>query len=289
MCLHTCPASITGLPDRGLVYGRPKLADVNRPAACYPYFSEPFAAMAHRGGYLDPSDAGRENSLYAFGRAVDLGYRYLETDVHVTADGHLVAFHDQVLDRVTDANGVLAELSFAAVREARIAGVDQIPTLDEVLESFPDVRINIDIKAPGATTALVRVLQRHRAQHRVCVSSFSRQRLSKFRSLLPEVATGMTVPAVAFSAYVPLLPRLIRPGGQVFQIPVTEDVKGHRIRVLTAQLLRTAHKLGARVHVWTINDPGEMGRLMDLGVDGIISDRIGLLQEVARSHQLWAD
>ena len=89
---------------------------MNRPAGSYPYFDEPFALMAHRGGYLDEDDAPRENSLYAFGRAMEAGYRYLETDVHATSDGHLVAFHDQVLDRVTDASGTLAAMSFRQVR-----------------------------------------------------------------------------------------------------------------------------------------------------------------------------
>lgn len=262
---------------------------MNRRAANYEYFDEPFALMAHRGGYLDQTDAGRENSLYAFSQAVTAGYRYLETDVHATSDGRLVAFHDAVLDRVTDSGGVLAELSFDRVRAARIGGIDQIPTLDEVLESFPQTRINIDIKAPAAITPLVRVLHRHRAGGRVCVSSFSRARLHRFRKLMPQVATGITAPAVAMSAFVPLLPRLLPLGGQVFQIPVSQQIAGRRVSVLTPRLMAAAHARGLRVHVWTINDPAEMAELIDLGVDGLISDRIDVLRDVAKRHGLWAD
>lgn len=262
---------------------------MNRPAGSYPYFDEQFALMAHRGGYLDEDDAPRENSLYAFGRAVEAGYRYLETDVHATSDGHLVAFHDQVLDRVTDASGTLAAMSFRQVREARIGGIDQIPTLDEVLESFPVARLNIDIKAPGAIAPLVRTLQRHQAQDRVCVSSFSWLRLHRFRKLMPSVATGLTAPAVALSAFVPMLPRLISLGGQAFQIPVTQTIGGRSVRVLTPRLITAARAHGLRIHIWTINEAAEMDDLIDLGIDGLISDRIGLLRDVAKRRGLWAD
>lgn len=245
--------------------------------------------MAHRGGYVDEADADRENSLFSFAQAVALGYRYLETDVHATADGELVAFHDEVLDRVTDSRGVVAQLPFREVRRARIAGIDQIPTLDEVLESFPTTRINIDIKAEGAVTPLIRTIQRHRADDRVCVSSFSHRRLRQFRKSMPHVATGITAPMVALSAFVPLLSRYIPLGGQAFQIPVTQVVKGCRMRVLTPQLMAAARHQGLRIHVWTINDPLEMEELIRLGVDGLISDRIGILRDVAKRHGLWAD
>lgn len=266
----------------------PRLAGVTRGATNYRYFDEPFAAMAHRGGYLDLAEAARENSLYAFTQAVAAGYRYLETDVHATSDGQLIAFHDDRLDRVTDSVGLVAELPFAAVRAARIDGRDQIPTLDEVLESFPQTKINIDIKAAGAIEPLVATLRAHRAHDRVCVASFSAARLHRFRQLISgRVATGLAGPAVAWSAFVPLLPRYLPLPGQVFQVPVSQQIAGRRVRVLTPALIATARAHDIRVHVWTINDPAEMRELIQLGVDGLISDRIDLLRTVAEENGLW--
>lgn len=261
---------------------------MNKPARSYAYFEDDFVALAHRGGYLEPSDAARENSLYAFSCAVDAGYNYVETDVHITADQHLIAFHDGVLDRVTDASGIVARSSFSKVRAARIAGIDQIPTLDEVLESFPETRINIDIKAPGAAVELARVLRAHRAEHRVCVTSFSWRRLQQFRKLVPDVATGMATPSVVAAVLAPFPAHSIALEGQVFQIPVSKKVAGRKIPVLTEKLMDIAHQHHQKVHVWTVNDPAEMSELIDLGVDGIVSDRIDLLREVAKEHGVWA-
>lgn len=269
--------------------GLNRLALVSRGASAYSYFDDSFACMAHRGGYLQPADAGRENSLYAFTRAVEAGYRYLETDVHATRDGRLVAFHDDVLDRVTDASGVVADLPFEAVREARIDGQDQVPTLDEVLEAFPGVRLNIDIKAPGAIQPLVATIRAHNAAARVCVASFSGARLRRFRHLMGDrVATGLTGRSVAWGAYMPLLRHLPLPG-QVFQVPLRQQVAGREVPVLTGRLIAAARAHDLRVHVWTINDADQMRQLIDLGVDGLIADRIDLLREVAIERGLWTD
>ena len=138
-------------------------------------------ALAHRGGSTYAPNVGRENTVHAFRQAVDLGYRYLETDVHATADGQLVAFHDDVLDRVTDACGAIAELPWGEISAARIHGVDAVPTLDELFETFPQARFNIDIKAPGAIEPLVEAIRRHGAIDRVCIGSFSDQRLRAAR------------------------------------------------------------------------------------------------------------
>lgn len=273
----------------GVAPARPRLTFVSRGSTRYAYFDEPFACLAHRGGYLALADAPRENSLYAFGRAVQAGYRYLETDVHATRDGQLIAFHDSVLDRVTDATGVVASLPLQTVRRALIDGKDPIPTLDEVLESFPEASINIDIKAAGAVEPLVATLRAHRAEDRVCVASFSAARLKRFRKLMgPRVATGLAAPSVAWAAYVPLLPRLRPPAGQVFQVPVTQSVRRREVRVLTQRLIAAARANDVRVHVWTINDRQQMHDLIDLGVDGLIADRLDVLREVAIDRGLWS-
>jgi glycerophosphoryl diester phosphodiesterase len=128
-------------------------------------FLEPgeFLALAHRGGAYHPEIEGLENTLAAFQHAVDLGYRYLETDVHVTRDGVLLAFHDTVLDRVSDRVGAIADLTFAEIREARIGGREQVPTLVSLVEAFPDARFNIDLKAPGTALPLWQLIEQRGA------------------------------------------------------------------------------------------------------------------------------
>ena len=134
-------------------------------------------AFAHRGG----AAGGLENSMAAFQHAVELGYRYLETDVHATADGVLLAFHDSTLDRVTDRRGQVARLSWSAVSRARIGGVEPIPLLEDLLGAWPDIRLNVDVKEAARRAPLVRTLQRTGAIDRVCVASFSHRRLRAVR------------------------------------------------------------------------------------------------------------
>src|SRR6476660_4036703 len=121
--------------------------------------------FAHRGG----AGAWPENTMPAFEGAVALGYRYVETDVHVTADGVLLAFHDDVLDRVTDKQGRVDELPWSAVRQARVDGREPIPTLEEVLDAWPELRVNIDPKHDGAVEPLAATLTRRNAVERVCI------------------------------------------------------------------------------------------------------------------------
>lgn len=253
-------------------------------ASEFSYFDGPFCALAHRGG--DAAGADVENSLAAFRSAVALGYTHLETDVHVTADGVLIAFHDDRLDRVTDASGPIAELPYAAVRHARIGGQEPIPTLDELLEEFPTARFNIDIKADGAVVPLDATLRHHRAARRVCVGSFSGRRIDHFRQLAgPHVATSVGPAGVVSTAYALGWRRLARVAGVAYQIPVADERT--RLPVLTRGLLATAHRAGKVVHVWTINDAAEMHRLIDLGVDGLVSDNVATLRSVLIERGLW--
>lgn len=254
-------------------------------AADFPYFDTRFAALAHRGGQLH-GDASRENSLAAFERAAVLGYRYLETDVHATADGVLVAFHDTHLDRVTDATGALAALPHSEVARARIAGLDAIPTLDELLESFPAARFNIDLKADSAIEPLARSLDRHAAHDRVCVGSFSRRRIQAFRRLgRRRVATSVSPLGVALYGYGTAVRRLVRSPGVAVQIPMR--IGRDRVRLLGPGLIRAAHAAGRVVHVWTVNDEPTMQELIDAGVDGIVTDATELLKQVLVTRGLW--
>jgi len=253
-------------------------------AADFAYFDAPTpVGLAHRGGAKLEANLDRENTLSAFREAVRMGYRYLETDVHATVDGHLLAFHDLRLDRVSDLTGRIAELPWATVRQARINGTEPIPLLSELLEEFPDARLNIDVKAPGAIEPLAKVIREHDALERVCVGSFSDRRLRAVRRLLgPELATAAGPSEVFSMRLAPArLAALLRAPAAVLQVPTGYVTgKGRRFDLVTPALVERVHAMGKHVHVWTIDDAAEMHRLFDLGVDGIVSDRIDTLAEV---------
>lgn len=254
-----------------------------------PYFDRPFAAFAHRGGSLLADNVGRENTLAAFQAAVNLGYTYLETDVHATRDGTLLAFHDHTLDRVTDRFGEIAELPWSAVCRAHVGG-EQIPTMDELFETFPKARFNIDLKAAGAVEPLANVLERHNAYDRVCVASFSDARLARFRRIVGgAVATSTSPSTVLLFAKARWATRLFDTPGYALQIPVSTTIAGRQITLVTPRLIAAAHAAGKLVHVWTIDEPQEMQRLIDLGVDGIMSDRPDLLKDVLLERSLWCE
>ena len=168
-------------------------------------------AFAHRGGAYHPEIEGLENTLAAFKHAVSLGYDYLETDVHVTSDGVLLAFHDAVLDRVTDLEGAIADLTFDEVRLALVGGREQVPTLAQLFDEFPRAKFNIDLKADGAVEALAEFIEQREAWDRVLVGSFSPQRMTAFRR-----RTGGRVPTSAGPVEVVDLPlRPERPPGRL--------------------------------------------------------------------------
>jgi glycerophosphoryl diester phosphodiesterase len=236
-------------------------------------------AFAHRGG----TSTHPENTMAAFGDAVSLGYRYLETDAHLTSDGVVVAFHDDVLDRVTDAQGRIDELAWSAVAQATVGGTAAVPRLDELLAAWPDVFWNIDAKHDAVVEPLTRVVADAGAQDRVCLASFVDRRITTMQELLPGVATSLGSKGVARlrSASIGL------PGGrfssQCAQVPT--KIKG--LPLVTPRFLHKSHHLGIQVHVWTINEADEMERLLDLGVDGIMTDEPALLRRVMERRGLW--
>lgn len=244
-------------------------------------------AFAHRGGAYHPEVEGLENTITAFRHAVELGYRYLETDVHVTKDGVLLAFHDSVLDRVTDLKGAIADLTLADVRQAKVGGREEVPTLAQLFEEFSEARFNIDIKADGAVRPLADFISAHAAWDRVLVGSFSERRLRRFRRLTGgRVATAGTPLEIAAFRFVPsprLAKLLTRQRPAALQIPLRRG----RLRILTQGLIRRAHAAGLHVHVWTVDDPEEMGAALRLGVDGIFTDRTDLLKNLLSARGLW--
>ena len=227
--------------------------------------------FAHRGGASEVP----ENTVPAFAHAVGLGYRYVETDVHLTADGVLLAVHDDVLDRVTDHAGVVAELPWAEVREARVDGTEPIPLLEDLLATWPELRVNIDPKHDAAVDPLVEVLRRTGAVDRVCVGSFADDRIAS-TSLGPVGSLQLGLAATGDTSIGPL-------PSPCAQLPPSY---GDTV-VVTAELVAEAHRRGMQVHVWTIDDPAEMAALLDLGVDGIMTDRPAVLREVLEARGQW--
>lgn len=220
----------------------------------------------------------------AFEGAVALGYRYVETDVHLTSDGVLVAFHDDRLDRVTDRKGLVAELPWAEVAKARVGGLEPIVRFDELLAAWPDLRINIDPKHDASVVPLAQALQRASAVDRVCVGAFSDRRIAHLRTILgPALCTSLGPKATTR-----LLVATRGVGTPRFEAAAAQVPVSHRgIPLVTRRFVDGAHRLGLVVHVWTIDDPTEMRRLLDLGVDGLMTDRPGVLKDVLIARDQW--
>ncbi|MBT2552651.1 glycerophosphodiester phosphodiesterase [Arthrobacter sp. ISL-5] len=249
--------------------------------------------MAHRGF----SREGLENSMAAFRAAVELGCRYVETDVHTTADGVLLLFHDPSLDRLTDSIGRISGLSAEEVSRARIRGTDPVPTFDDLVAALPDTRFNLDVKDWRSVRSLAAAIERHGVHDRVLIASFSdlrRRAVLKLLSRRTASSAGIVANALVFVLgpllAVPALGSLVRAalrrvlgGVDALQVPVSYK----SVPVVTPGYVRRAHELGLYVHVWTVNDPAEMRRLLDLGVDGLVTDRADLLKEVLQSRGEW--
>jgi glycerophosphoryl diester phosphodiesterase len=232
--------------------------------------------FAHRGGASDVP----ENTMPAFQYAVDHGYRYVETDVQVTADGVLVAFHDNDLARTCGRPGHISDLPWSEVKTALVEGKAPIPLLEDMLGTWPELRVNIDCKSNAAVDALVSSLKRCDALDRVCVGAFSDRRMNRLRGMLgSDLCTALGpwgVVALRFGK-----PR--RASANAAQVPAKEGP----LTVVDERFVRKAHALGIKVHVWTIDEPKEMRRLLDLGVDGIMTDRPLVLREVFEERGLW--
>lgn len=239
-------------------------------------------AFAHRGG----TSHAPENSMRAFEHAYNLGFRYLETDVHATRDGVLVAFHDDDLERTCGIKKSIATSTWDDIKSARLDGTDPIPTLNELIDAWPDTRLNIDCKADSALKPLIDALKKTQLFDRVCIGSFSDSRLDAIRREFgAQVCTSMGPKEVArlVARSTSRLPLSVTQHALAAQIPVRQGP----IPVATKSLIDTAHRLGIAVHVWTVDDPVEISRLLDLGVDGIMSDDTAALRDVFASRGHW--
>ena len=239
-------------------------------------------AFAHRGG----TSAAPENTLRAFSDAVSLGYRYVETDVHATSDGKLVAFHDNDLQRTCGKPWKIEETDWSTLTSARINGTDPIPLLEDLLETWPELRINIDCKSDAAMQPLIDTIRRTKCLDRICVGSFSDKRLRHIRA---EFGSGLCTSmgpqevvrlVIGSNSGIPLNPSR---HALIAQVPVRQGP----IPVVTSKSISRAHRLGIQVHVWTIDEPLRIGQLLDMGVDGIMSDDTRALKDVFVARHLW--
>jgi len=273
-------------------------------------------AFAHRGGAAHAP----ENSWRAFEHAVGLGYEYLETDVQATADGVLIAFHDRTLGRITGQPGRVSRLTLKDIARARVGGTEPIPVLEDLLAAWPGVRFNIDVKDAPAIAPLARVLRRTSAWDRVCVVSFSASRLRAARRALDRpvcmAASPLGTAIVRFGgppaprdsrrphrhhltrrppAVGPMAAAARRPGAAASRRrPLAERLAGAGVRcvqvpapVATRAFIGRAHQLGLQVHVWTVNDRLTMEGLLNLGVDGIMTDETVTLRDVLVGRGQW--
>lgn len=227
----------------------------------------PPRVLAHRGLAVEE----RENTMPAFAAALDAGARYLETDVQLSRDQVAVLSHDADLLRVFGRSERIADLS---ARELAGLGGGGIPALADALEAFPDARFNIDVKADGASWPAARAVRASGAAGRVLITSFSERRRADAVRLLPGVATsasrrGVALALAAAASGSRRAMRAATAGIDALQVPVRYGA----LEVVTPRLVRAAHEAGVEVHVWTVDEPSEMRRLRELGVDGIITDR----------------
>src|SRR3954471_9842972 len=224
----------------------------------------------------------------AFEACVGLGYRYLETDVRATADGVLVAFHDPTLERTTDRAGRIDRLPWAEVSRARIGGRAPLVRLEDLLAAWPDVRFNLDIKAAGSLAPLVRLLRRLKVAARISLASFSDARIAAARRLLgPSMCTSLGprgVAALRLSSYSPRAAGLVRMSAGCAQVPLHPGGRA----LVDERFVAAAHDRGLQVHVWTVDTADDVGALLDLGVDGVMTDRPAMLREVLAKRGQWA-
>jgi glycerophosphoryl diester phosphodiesterase len=235
------------------------------------YFDPPPPrVLAHRGLATEAP----ENTLLAFANAAAVGTAYIETDVHVSSDGVAVVSHDPSLARVAARKVDVAQLTMDELRRIDLGYGQGFASLEEALDAFPDLRFNVDVKVAGAVTPTVAALERTRAASRVLLTSFSDGRRRRLGALVPDAVTSAGRAGVIRSGLAALvgrrgaMERALR-GAAALQVP--ERVGP--VRLVTRRFVGAAHRAGAEVHVWTVNDPADMTRLLDLGVDGLVTDR----------------
>jgi glycerophosphoryl diester phosphodiesterase len=253
------------------------------PAPIHPFFdSDTPLALAHQGGGGEET----ENSAAAFASAHRLGYRYLDIDLQATSDGVLVAFHDDTMDRLIKLEGSVADRTWAELSEARLPNGEPLARFDDLLDAHPEAYWNIEVKNDEATDPVVATVRGRRLDDRVCLNTFYDWRMRKVRKAARDLSPAYSTPIAAtlwlkVTSYLPFLP--YRSSADATQAPVRD----RGIPVLDQRFVQRAHDVGLRVIVWTIDEPGDMHRLLDMGVDGILTDTPTVLKSVLEERGQW--
>lgn len=297
-----------------------------------PLFHAPLA-FAHRG-----ADPERENTMAAFERAVELGYRYLEIDVRTAADGTLVVFHDEMLDRVTDGSGPLSSKTWEELSRLRVIGSgrngaayetsageltdgndrlfrreprgdrdlaepdegaadgpagetagEPLVTFEDLLARWEDVHLNVDLKDAASVDEFARIVEKQGAHERVLAASFNDARRHRVRRKMSRkvstsggwVATGLMVLFGPLGLMGRLRSRLA--DIDCVQVPIKQGP----VTIVSKRFIDRCHKAGLQVHVWVVDEPSEMHRLLDLGVDGLMTDDVEALAAVMEERSVW--
>ncbi len=237
--------------------------------------------IAHRGLALDVP----ENTLLAFLKALSAGATHLETDVHASADGVAVISHDPDLNRLVGREVGIGQLRMSELRRIDLGAGQSFISLAEALDAFPGARFNVDIKDAAAESPAAAAIREARAIGRVLITSFDEGRRRRTADALPGVASSASVGRVLASvvgaklAIAPLVRHSLR-GLVAAQVPE----RSGPLRLVTRRTVDAIHAAGREVHVWTVNDPADMTRLLDLGVDGIVTDRCDVLKGLVDSR-----
>lgn len=242
-------------------------------------------AIAHRGG-----GGPLENTLAAFSAAVALGYRHLETDLHVTRDGVLVVSHDPTLSRVADDPRSVADLTLAELAEVRVGGSERVPTFEELVDAFPDARLTVDLKCDAAVAPMVRMLeQRPELLDRLCLGSFATARVAAVRERFGERLMTAATPREILQLLVAVRLRRRPPriAAGCVAVPERYPESGRGFAVGDARLIEAVAGIGAALHVWTVNDPVRMRALVAAGVSGIVTDELGALRDTLLEFDRW--
>lgn len=243
----------------------------------HPYLDVPGVAIsAHRGGSIEAP----ENTIESFEYSIELGSSYIETDVQLSSNGIPYIFHDNDLKRLFGKNIIFNSLHSDQIDELILFDKYKIPTLESTLQKFPDTLFQIDVKTDEVVLPTMEVIKKTNSTDKVCIASFSSKRLKQVHNLYPEICLSMgpfevmKLLLASFGLYRKKVP------GNCLQIPIYQ----YGIKLVTKRFINYIHSIGLKIHVWTINDEDTMQRLIDLGVDGIITDRPKTLKDLLSHH-----
>ena len=241
----------------------------------HPFFEDKFQPFVHRGCRENYS----ENTLEAFKESVDLGYKYIETDLRLTKDKRVIVFHDNDFNRLAKINKKVQSLTLREIKNIKLIKGGTILELTNLLEEFPKIKFNIDIKDSRSLIPTIEVLDSLNAYSRVCLASFKSSILWRLKKIRPQSCVSM---GIIDTAIFKIFHKIIN-DVDCIQVPI----KWRGINVLTKKLIDMAHLNNLKIHVWTINSEEEIFRLINLKVDGIMTDNAVLLKKIIDEYKLF--